>query len=239
MHDDDPVVAEHDVYISTQLSSYLHIFQLPGNYEELEAQNPTTSATGRYKRLHKLVELETVLDTQHATYCEERGFELAEQSLAGRIKLNSSVHGDVADERGKKLASLKLAGSRIALNPHNRFFVATCIDNAIHLTPVETMIAMKPALGYLDEADAKTKTISKKLDIEPNAQEKLKAVQVQFKKRETEEQMAARLSSFAYLQRQVDDEPWVPLVHFLPGTNESTTVAQRLAAASSAPIEML
>lgn len=99
------------------------------------------------------------------------------------------------------------------------------------------MIPLKPALSYLDEADAKTKTASRKLETDSTVvQEKLKAVQVQFRKRETEEQMAARLSSYAYLQRQVEDEPWMELAHFFPGTGESATVAQRLAAASTAPI---
>jgi len=43
-----------------------------------------------------------------------------------------------------------------------------------------------------------------------------KAIQVQFRKKETDEQVQARLNSFAYLQRQVDDEPWINLKHFHP-----------------------
>lgn len=110
---------------------------------------------------------------------------------------------------------------------------------SIHMTPVENMIQMRPSLTYLDESDAKTKNVAKRLEHETTnaSQDKLKAVQVQFKKRETEEQIAARLSSYAYLQRQVEEEPWIGITHFLPETSESTTVSERLLSNSTVPIE--
>jgi hypothetical protein len=37
--------------------------------------------------------------------------------------------------------------------------------------------------------------------------------QVQFKRRESERAQAARKRSHAYLQKQVDDEPWVALTY--------------------------
>lgn len=43
-----------------------------------------------------------------------------------------------------------------------------------------------------------------------------KAIQVQFRKKETEEQVLARLNSFSHLQRQIDDESWINLKHFNP-----------------------
>lgn len=94
---------------------------------------------------------------------------------------------------------------------------------------------LKPSLDYLDESDAKTKNVAKRLEMveaqsstDKVLESKLRAVQVQFKKRETEEQIAARLSSYTYLKRQVEEEPWVPLTHYLYNTTESQTVAARL-----------
>ena len=106
------------------------------------------------------------------------------------------------------------------------------------MTPVESVVNMKPTLSYLDESDAKTRSATRRLEGDPiSAADKLRAVQVQFKKRETEEQIAARLSSYAYLQRQVEEEPWANTLHFLPGTAESTTVSERLLSSSTSPIE--
>lgn len=107
------------------------------------------------------------------------------------------------------------------------------------MTPVETMIALRPALDYLDESDARAKSAAKKIETESatsSTQDKLKAVQVQFRKRETEEQMAARLSSYAYLQRKVEEDPWVEMEHFAPHSTESLTLADRLISPTTAPI---
>jgi transcriptional regulator with GAF, ATPase, and Fis domain len=232
MSDDDPVVSEHDVFISTQLSSYLHVIQYPGNVSELERE--TTATTGRFKKNHTQLELEFPLDMSHPTYSSERGAELAAASQMGRITLQDSYES-AANARG--LSSLKLSGTKIPLSANSKYFVAVSTNNSIHMTPVETFIAMKPALTYLDESDAKTKNTAKKLETDNSAvQDKLKVVQVQFKKRETEEQIAARLSSYAYLQRQVEEEPWTGLTHFLPRTAECSTVAARLTASSTLPI---
>lgn len=43
-----------------------------------------------------------------------------------------------------------------------------------------------------------------------------KTIQLQFRKKETEEQVQARLNSFAHLQRKIDDESWINLKHFNP-----------------------
>jgi hypothetical protein len=80
----------------------------------------------------------------------------------------------------------------------------------MHFTPVSSIIPLSIDFGYLDAARAKAKVASKKPVIN-NEDEEGKPVQIQFKKRETEEQMAARLNSYAYLQRQMDDEPWIKL----------------------------
>lgn len=106
------------------------------------------------------------------------------------------------------------------------------------MTPVDKFESIKPALKYLDDTDAKTRITAKKLDVESAAgPSQLRAVQVQFKKRETEEQIAARLSSYAYLQRQIDDEAWIKVNHFLANTGETSVIAERLLSPTDAPIE--
>lgn len=110
------------------------------------------------------------------------------------------------------------------------------------MTPVQTIISLRPALDYLDESDARTKSAAKKIETDSaggsSAQEKLKAVQVQFRKRETDEQMAARLSSYAYLQRKVEEDPWVEMCHFTPHSEESAAIAQQLLSSTTAPISL-
>lgn len=249
--EDDPVVSEHDVYVSTQLMPYLHILQLPDNFEELVG--PAANTAARFKPVHRLLDLTFPLDTHHPTYSQERGEELALASFAGKIRAHGSEPVRPGSH-GERIDSLRLAGSRVPIGEHSRYFVAASVNgkgpdshhclcsfvDAIHLTPVESIMNMRPALKYLDDSDAKTKQMARRLASptggEP-AEEKLKAMQVQYKKRETEEQMAARLSSYAHLQRQQDEESWIDLVHYATGSDEAHAVAERLVATNSIPIE--
>ena len=102
------------------------------------------------------------------------------------------------------------------------------------MTPVESAIPLNPSLNHLDELDARLKLSASSFNLSgttsrrPNqnsfedllsapsssnasANSSAKAIQVQFRKKETEEQVQARLNSFAHLQRQIDDEPWINL----------------------------
>lgn len=113
------------------------------------------------------------------------------------------------------------------------------------MTPVESVIPLNTCLSHLDDYDARMKlpssssatssgTTSRRSNPHEdtsvvsrgdsnNASAGAKAIQVQFRKKETEEQVQARLNSFAYLQRQVDDEPWINLKHFHPRVNQINT----------------
>ena len=104
------------------------------------------------------------------------------------------------------------------------------------MTPVESVIPLNASLTHLDDYDSRMKlpsssssTSSGTASRRSNSHEDVpsnstaaannnnsaaKAIQVQFRKKETEEQVLARLNSFAHLQRQVDDEPWITLKHF-------------------------
>jgi hypothetical protein len=115
------------------------------------------------------------------------------------------------------------------------------LEGELHMTPIESVIPLNPCLSHLDEFDARMKggnsnsssssgTASRRSNshedlsntnnngssasTNPAANTTNKAIQVQFRKKETEEQVQARLNSFAYLQRRVDDESWIELKHF-------------------------
>lgn len=237
--EEDPVIAEYDVYISTQLSSYLHVIQVPrSSIEELEGRgNGAGVQNCRYKRQHRLLELYVPLNTTHSTFSRARAAEFSAHSGTGRIRLQSE--GTTATlpttGEGELLTAVKLAGGPMAANPNSRYFVATGVEGALHLTPVSNFTLLKPSLPHLDEADARTRSAARRLT-EPASEggaggDRLRALSVQFKKRETEEQMAARLSSYAYLQRQVENEPWIDMQYFFPSSPESATVFGRLATA--------
>jgi len=104
------------------------------------------------------------------------------------------------------------------------------------LTPLQSIIQLRPSLKYLDDIDAKNKAASKKIteleksasSANPSSESALRTIQVQFRKKETEEQIAARINSYAYQKRQVDEEPWISISHFSSDSQEAERVAERL-----------
>jgi hypothetical protein len=86
-------------------------------------------------------------------------------------------------------------------------------NQVLSLTRVKQVLQLRQNLKYLNEIDSKTKATLKKLQEEKSEKneksEKMKTVTMQFKKKETEEEMEARKKSFAYLQKQIDDEKFV------------------------------
>lgn len=108
------------------------------------------------------------------------------------------------------------------------------------MTPIKSVIPLNVCLSHLDDYDARMKLPVSSVNSSgvtsrrSNSHEDMsvssasntnntnpvptssKAIQMQFRKKETDEQVQARLNSFAYLQRQVDDEPWINLKHFHP-----------------------
>lgn len=126
--EEDPVIAEHDIYLTTQLAPYLHILQMPGNLKELEGETLTMAC--KYKRNHKLLEVELPLNTSHPTFSTERGEEFATSSASGRIRIQNFNQDS---KTFGKLDRIKLSGSKVNLSPDSKYFTAVCI-NGTNLT---------------------------------------------------------------------------------------------------------
>lgn len=129
LDDDDPIVSEHDIFISNQLSSYLHLLNLPGNFSELEGSY--TSFSGQYKKNHKLLKIQVPLDVSNSTYSKERGEDLALASANGKLKTimtPTNTSQTIASKPIGKLNSITLAGSKVNHNSDSRFFAVIPID---------------------------------------------------------------------------------------------------------------
>jgi hypothetical protein len=118
--------------------------------------------------------------------------------VSRRLEAEISVSGN-AD-------SLKLRASGWPWRPV-QYMLASLneADGALHMYPVESMLTVEPCLEHLEPAAGVPGTE------QPHSNGPTRTIQMQFRRKETEEQVRARLSSHAHLQRVVDDEPWIPL----------------------------
>lgn len=106
---DDPILKEYRVFVTSQLSQYLHLIQTPSR---THLPNSNGGALpGRYKKNSRHVELDVPVDTRHQTYCRDRGEELATSAQSGAIKLvGSQFHSSPS----QVLDKVTLAGVPVA-----------------------------------------------------------------------------------------------------------------------------
>lgn len=75
MEVEDEVLAEYPIYLTTELSKYLYMFQYPMRSTPFNNRNGPNAA--RLKPKAKMVELDLPLDTRSANYSTERGEDFA------------------------------------------------------------------------------------------------------------------------------------------------------------------
>lgn len=108
--EDDPVVREHRVFLTTQLTQYLHIIQAPSR-DQMPSSNGGV-ISGRFKKNARIFELDVPVDTKHQTYSKDRGTELGSAVSTGTIKLVGS--GPLgAGPSSKLLDNITLAGGPV------------------------------------------------------------------------------------------------------------------------------
>ncbi len=256
----DPIVGRIRVILGARADgAALSIVHLPANAEESllyrvkgdpaqAATKPSRRLDGcapetlqcRYKERNSVMELDVPIETAHHTYCAERAGELA--------AVDQHHHQPMLGMRPPALSAIKYSGGKRATATGLAYLVGmrSADGHSLTVQAVDSFIALRPALTYLDEMEAHRKSTARRADSDATSsgtppshsaspsgaggasQEKLRALQAHFKKRETEEQIAARLSSFAHLQRQVDEEPFLLLQHHLAQSPTSLDKVEEL-----------
>lgn len=75
MEEDDEIIAEYPIYLTTELTKYLYMFQYPMRSVPFNSRNGPSAA--RLKPKAKMVELDLPLDTRSTNYSTERGEDFA------------------------------------------------------------------------------------------------------------------------------------------------------------------
>lgn len=219
---DDEVVAELDVVLSKQLKEHIMLLQFPLRpkekpYDQAHSNGPTAA---RFKARAQLLELEVPLDTAAPTYDSVKGHEIG----ATHTSLPPLPFGTAPSSTGQPGASSSTPAAGGPMRSHvlastvvpakTHYAVGVVRDGRLHLTPIKSVLQMRPSVRHMDALTAPAKaTDSDESDEEgkDEGEDEPREVQVQFKRRESEKAQAARKKSHAYLQKQVNDEPWVYL----------------------------
>ncbi|OQR99712.1 DNA-directed RNA polymerase III subunit RPC5-like protein [Achlya hypogyna] len=120
-----------------------------------------------------------------------------------------------ADDHTPLPSLLPLTSS--VVTPVSNYAVGAFRKGQLHLTPVTSIMQLRPSLHHLDE-DSDEEEDNEDVDMEADAKPApatetadLKEVQVQFKKRQSERALAAMQSSYAYKRNLIQSEKWIGL----------------------------
>lgn len=216
MDSSDEIAQELPLYLNTALTPYLHtISGIPAHPEHSSMNHKV-----RMKRQQGWLWVEMPTDCRHPTFDHLKAatFQPAESS-------ESDVTFSFKQSRG-------YVGMREQCSDQ---FILVKRGDTVCLTPVKGAISLHPSLAPLDALDATKLAESKALrrpseDIKnssnPSSSSKLVLPVIQ--KRETEEQLAARLTSYAHLHKLWLDDAWHQMAHYPAASAESSSVAFKL-----------
>lgn len=106
---DDLVVKEIKVFVSSQLTQYLHLVLAPTR-ASLTGSDAHGALKGRFKKTSKMFELDVPLNTRHQTYSKERGQDLASAASSGSIKV---VGSHVGQGNSELINKVTLSGGQV------------------------------------------------------------------------------------------------------------------------------
>lgn len=227
----DEVLHEWNVFVGTEMTPFLHLCPMQSASLAARFNSFSGSTAGRFKPSSRRLELQLPFSSS------EREFLDGERAAQLQMSAGMKISGSGWPWRPVQYMVGQFVGGneRNDKGPMRKYstFNAFVVDD-LFLNPVESIIPLATSLASVDEFEARQRAASSLPSLGSSRQRSddslphsasaaataaatgatTKTIHMQFRKKETEEQVQARMNSYAYLQRQVDDEPWMQLKHF-------------------------
>ncbi|XP_042222970.1 DNA-directed RNA polymerase III subunit RPC5-like isoform X2 [Homarus americanus] len=171
--------------------------------------------------------MELGLRTRGPTYDKSKGEQIAlNVDGAFRDKCDSEDNFYKSNVMDKLVLT-----STKAMTDVSRYAVGVVRDSSLHLTPLSSVLALRPSFSYLDLADKRGRQERKDMsgDTEDSDdEEKAKKVTVRFEKPETIKSRKAKEKSYGFLLRQIREEPWIEVTYHKYGSERSEFELRKL-----------
>ncbi|TMW69325.1 hypothetical protein Poli38472_001481 [Pythium oligandrum] len=181
MTEDDPIVCEIPVHLAENLRKNVFMVQFP--LRPAYRPMPQAPRAARIKPAHQILQLDYDLD-------------------------HKSEHFDGDAEDYLKQKHLRLQSSSVPALTN--YAVGVFREGQLHLTPISGVLQMRPSLAHIDEAvDDVEEDVDMAMEEEQKeAENAVKEVQFQFKKKQSERAISAIQNSYAYKKQQINAETW-------------------------------
>ncbi|KAI9325480.1 Sin-like protein conserved region-domain-containing protein [Obelidium mucronatum] len=162
--DDDAVVQEIPVFLSTQLLA-AHGLVLVQHPATKRTQPLASAAAMRCKPVARRFEVDVALETKGANYSDDqaeklgRGVDNEDILTAYDIKKNNPYRED----QHKMLEKITLQSTLLPDSGGGQYLIGALRDDEFHLTPISATIQLRPALRYIDKIAEKEKVATQKI----------------------------------------------------------------------------
>uniref|UniRef100_A0A1A9W1P9 DNA-directed RNA polymerase III subunit RPC5 n=1 Tax=Glossina brevipalpis TaxID=37001 RepID=A0A1A9W1P9_9MUSC len=196
--DEDTLVEEIPVFLSKDLQDNLYIFQYPTkpqthNFENVSVVNCCV------KPINQEVKVDFALDMESRFYDQFKGEQFA---LAADGK--TPIKGERPSFKRGIVDKQAFLSSR-PLDDVDKYVVGVYVNKEIHLSPLTSIVQLRPSFSYFDKEDKRNKAEQKALN-EEDEDEELQQVTVKFA-RSNAKKFKER-QGFDNLMKKSDEEPW-------------------------------
>ncbi|KAG2199588.1 hypothetical protein INT47_012188 [Mucor saturninus] len=241
---EDEVLAEYPIYLTTELTKYLYMFQYPMRSTPFNSKNGPNAA--RIKPKAKMVELDLPLDTRSSNYSTERGEDFAmglnDKTIKTAYDRRMEEHeeelsmGHSYKQPKKKEEELldKMTLTSVEVPKQTKYVVGVIRDEELHLTPINTTVQLRPGFKYIDKIDEKWKAANKRIQDVEKLEEKKKGVEantaqtLQVSVKNAEREGNIRRNVYSMSVRNAEEEDWQPIVYYDETSLQAEKVSEKL-----------
>ncbi|XP_075160810.1 RNA polymerase III subunit E [Haematobia irritans] len=196
--DDDEIVEEIPVFLSKNLQDNLYLFQYPTKTQVSNFENAAV-VNCCVKPINKEVKVDFALDTESPFYDRFKGEQMA---LAADGKTQAKGERPTF-KRG--IMDKQAFVSSTSLDDVSKYIVGIYADKEIHLSPLSSILQLRPSFSYFDKEDKRNKAEQKALN-EEDDDEELQQVTVKFA-RSGAKKVKERQGYESFVKKSVE-EPW-------------------------------
>lgn len=216
MESDDEVLEELDVFINQSLASRLYVLQYPLRQGADPFPDENRPESGRIKPMSRMVELNVPLDTTSENYDRWKGQELAD----------GANDPNIVTKYGQRLIDTQVHSST-PVPISATYFVGVVKGAALHLTPVNKIVQMRPNLAYLNKPKEKPAGSKGDGDDSPTSSRIMQMSMRKTEGAESREENARKMAENAERKR-AEEEPWTSLSILPPTSAEAETEREGL-----------
>jgi DNA-directed RNA polymerase-3 subunit RPC5 len=212
--EEDEIIEEIDVKLTETLAKYIYLFQYPNQHPD--AQEPNQGFEIQVKPTFEKFQIKVPLDPNVDTYSQEKGKELFEGTHNEPIGLNQDGMRKVKQENGDSLLKYQTLTSYHSPSQTSNF-IAVMNDNELHLTPIKSIVQLRPSFEVIDKIDEKRKNANKKKDLKDENQDKVTSVypRIQLQDEDRQEPIVETAT-------KLKNEKWVSLKYYDASVSKKT-----------------